>query len=158
MPMMDFGYEDMVDFDFGVCHADDLFILFRQDFLGPKNEIAKGADTVMINKMIGMWTAFAAKGDPGQDWPRLTKDKHEFAILNSKPIKMMEDKEFNKKVDFVMTMINLNEDYKGMDFQDHPAFKAAVNKQASALDDDNADDEEGEEEQEELYSQAKDEL
>ena len=128
LPMFYYGKEDLMRHDFGVCHADELFVLFRQEFLGEHNEIIKGADTPMIKKMIRWWTSFATTSQPDPDWPRLTKDKHEFAVLNSKPIKMLEDKELNEKVTFVSTMKKLNEDYKGMDFMEHPAIKEMMDR------------------------------
>jgi carboxylesterase type B len=135
LPMLYPDYADILDHDFGVCHADDLWVLFRQGILGPKNEMIKvGQDPAMIKKMVEMWTKFSTDGQPHPDWPSLTNDKHQWAVLNSKPIKMTWDEDFGQKVEFVQAMMDLVTSYRHMDFQDHPAVKKMM-EQPSQLED-----------------------
>lgn len=118
------SYEKISNHDFGVCHADELFVLFRQGSLEHKNEIVRGHhDMSMIKKMVGMWTLFAAQGQPHKDWQSLTKENHQWAILDSKPLKMSWDDDFGQKVEFVRSMFEVLDSYKNMNFQDHPAMK-----------------------------------
>ena len=78
--MLQKSYNKISSYDFGVCHGDELFMLFRNKRLGDKNEILKTTkDHEMSKKMIGLWTSFASKGHPNDaNWLPLSKENHQF--------------------------------------------------------------------------------
>ncbi len=118
--------------DFGVCHADELFLQFRQDFLGDQNEIMKADDLEMSKKLISLWTTFAANGDPGQDWPRVGKRDLTYAVLDSDPIRMESNKELSMMHSFFSLVMNLRRKYTVDMIQKHPVFIKFVNYIASS--------------------------
>ncbi len=108
--------------NFGVCHADELFLQFRQDILGDQNEIIKADDLEMSKKLISLWTTFAANGDPGQDWPRVGRHDQTYAVLDADPIRMESNKELSLMNNFFKLMMNLRRNYKVDIIQKHPMF------------------------------------
>jgi len=119
-------------YDFGVSHADELFLLFRQTgLLSDRNEILRTEkDQLMIKKLIRLWTSFASKGQPDEpEWHPLTKDNHKWAQINRDgSIKMAWDEDFEHKVEFVRSMFEVLVGYRNMIFHEHPAAKEMLNR------------------------------
>ena len=118
LPMLSTGYDKIKDYDFGVCHADDLFLLFKPRILSERVNLSE-KDEKMVKKMIEIWTSFATNGQPSSqpDWLPLTKEKHQWAVLNSQPLKMQFDQDFEQKVEFIRSMFEVLSGYRHMNFE-----------------------------------------
>lgn len=129
------NYEKLSSYDFGVCHGDDLFLFFRQDLLGDKNEVLRtDKDQEMVKKMVTLWTSFAQNGVPNDpNWIPTTKENHKWAVINSKPIQMQFDADFEQKVEFVRTMFEVLTGYRNMKIEDHPAIQKLMEEKTEEL-------------------------
>lgn len=116
------------DKDLGVCHADELFTTFRVQGL---DDLLTPDDYEVGKKVINMWTRFATTGIPSQDWEPARKGHAHppFAILDTKPLKMVSDIELAKKTAFFEVLWEVLEGYRHRDFQDHPAVKVMLNSE-----------------------------
>ena len=77
------AYSEISSNDFGVCHADELFIQFRNRALGDKNEAMRTEKDVQVtDKMIQLWTRFAAGHQPHPEWQPLSKTSHQWARID----------------------------------------------------------------------------
>lgn len=119
--------QSLKNFDLGVCHADELHLLFN-------DQKSLKSDQKMSQKLIDLWTSFADKGVPNDaQWQALTKDNHQWAVLkgNGQPIKMAWDEDFEQKVEFLRSMFEVLIGYRNMNFEDHPAVKEMLNRPAA---------------------------
>ena len=132
LPMTYEYYDKISKYDFGVCHGDDLFVLFRQENF--KEEL-KNQD--MIKKMVKLWTQFAHTGVPDQEWQALAKDNHKWAALDERKLRMEWDEDFAHKVEFIRSMFEVLVGYRNVKFQDHPAVKQMLEERN--LDEDTID-------------------
>ena len=100
-----YGYDRNKLGDPGVCHADELFIMFHQE------GITKSAtDMKMAEKLVDLWTKFATKGMPGNgEWQKVVRGTEpKFAILDLKDLRMAtekERKEYLKSIHFATEQI-----------------------------------------------------
>ena len=79
------SYSKVAQNEFGVCHADELFVQFRAKVFGDKNELAKtDKDTEVTKKMMQMWTNFAYGVEPHPDWKPISQDYHKWARIGTK--------------------------------------------------------------------------
>ena len=115
------NYDKISKHDFGTCHADDIFVLFRQ-----ANIQEDSKDQKMIKKMVNLWTNFAYTGVPDPDWQALSKDNHQWAALDHRKLRMEWDEDFAHKIEFVRSMFEVLLGYRNMKFQDHPAVQAMM--------------------------------
>ena len=83
LPMFYDAYSEISSNDFGVCHADELFIQFRNRALGDKNEAMRTEKDVQVtDKMIQLWTRFASGHQPHPEWQPLSKTSHQWARID----------------------------------------------------------------------------
>lgn len=114
------------NYDLGVCHADELYLLFND-----KETLKKSTqDLKMSQKLITLWTSFAYQGIPNDDqWQPLTKDNHQWALLKSEnTLKMGWSEDFEQKVEFLRSMFEVLIGYRNMNFEDHPAVKEMLSR------------------------------
>ena len=121
LPMLYANYDKISKYDFGTCHADDLFVLFRQESV--KEDLK---DQKMIKKMVNLWTNFAYTGVPDPEWQVLSKDNHQWAALDHRKLRMEWNEDFAHKIEFVRSMFEVLNGYRNVKFQDHPAVQAML--------------------------------
>ena len=131
------AYSEIASNDFGVCHADELFIQFRNRALGDKNEAMRTEKDVKVtDKIIQLWTRFAHGHQPHPEWQPISKDYHQWARIDHRPLKMEWSEEFEHRSEFVQTMSDVLQGYRHMNWEDHPAVKEMLDRPPSVDDDD----------------------
>ena len=102
------AYSKIGSNDFGICHADELFIQFRPKMLGDINEEKRSEkDIEVTNKMTQMWTQFAYGKQPHPDWKPLSKEYHQWARIDQRPLVMEWKEDFEHKIEFVQSMFDI---------------------------------------------------
>merc|ERR1712150_83043 len=115
--------------DFGVSHGDDNFILYRQ--ADPVEALKSKEDALMTEKMISMWTNFAAHGSPTEtgEWSPVglsDADEPKYAILSNKGIVMAREEDFSQRSMRIIELEDLSETFRQMNVSDHPAVKSMI--------------------------------
>ena len=88
----------------------------------------------MIKKMVHLWTSFATRGHPDDPtWTPLTLEDHKWAVINNKPLKMAGDKDFEHKVEFVRSMLEVLTGWRDMKIEDHPAIQDMIEKKSQEI-------------------------
>jgi len=113
----------------GVCHADEIFLLFRNDdvsksWLGDM-ALQTEEDILVSRKLLELWTEFAVSGKPSTDrvWKPVDAENVKYAVLDSKEIRMEYPKDFSDRMLFVQNMIELVNNHRNFDLEEHPALK-----------------------------------
>merc|ERR1719383_960413 len=114
----------------GVCHADELFLMFRNEDVSKSwlGDLALNTeeDIHVSRKLLELWTNFAATGHPSTDgvWPPAEdSEKPKYAVIDSKEIRLERTADFADRMLFVQNMLELIHNHRNFDPTEHPLLK-----------------------------------
>jgi len=134
---------DSSELDLGVCHADELFLLFNTETEADERVANSLQDSSMSKKLVNTWVRFAKSGTvPDPAWESLNgKSELRYAVLNEEPLRMEFPEEFKKRMVFLKEMWQLIDEYRNFEIDKHPAIQKMLEDRDKEL----ADEYEGEE-------------